>query len=177
MHYAKGSIKKFLEDLSERTPAPGGGAVSALALASAAGLVAMACRFTLGKDKYRDFEKRCRLILKKSLEIERRALALLDADIEAYKNRDSRRSIEVPAQVCRLSLEVLAMADETVQKGNVFLRSDAELAARLASVSISSAFSYVKVNVSKNKVKYGKLLIELKKIADAGRKLSRKYRG
>ncbi|MFA5038527.1 MAG: cyclodeaminase/cyclohydrolase family protein [Candidatus Omnitrophota bacterium] len=177
MTYAGGSIKKFVEDLSSKTPAPGGGSVAALALACGAGLLAMACRYTLGKKTYREFSVRCRLILKRSLEIRRQALGLMDADIKAYLSKDAEQSIAVPAKVCRLSVEVLRGADEVVGKGSVYLKSDARLAASLACAALAASFSYVRINLLclKREGKNEKLIHELKTRARSVKKLMKAY--
>jgi len=135
-------------------------------LACAAGLVAMACAYTVGKERCKAFWPRARRLLKRSLAIKGEALRLLDADIAAYEGKDQVRSISVPARVCRLSAQTMRLAREVSRKGNRSLRSDADLAVSLARLSAAAARSYVRVNVLhlKNSARYAKLLNELKRL-------------
>ncbi|MDD5019766.1 MAG: cyclodeaminase/cyclohydrolase family protein [Candidatus Omnitrophica bacterium] len=166
MTYARTSVTQYLGDLSKKTPAPGGGSVAALCLACAAGLVAMVCEYTIGKETCKAFSSRARCLLKRSLKIRDEAVRLVDADIRAYLKKDRAQSIAVPARICRLSAETARMAREVAQKGNKNLRSDADLAASLAKAAVSGSRSYVRVNIRslKNSRKYAKLLKELKTI-------------
>ncbi|MFB3919179.1 formiminotetrahydrofolate cyclodeaminase [Candidatus Velamenicoccus archaeovorus] len=167
MRYAKAPLSRYAADLSKKMPAPGGGSVAALMLACAAGLVAMASAYTVGKERYRAFGPRARRILTRSLAIQEEALRLLDADVAAYQSKDEARSISVPARVCRLSAETMRLAREVSRKGNRSLRSDADLAVSLARLSATAARSYVRVNVLhlKNSARYAKLLNELKRLS------------
>lgn len=147
MDYAQAPIKKFLDDLSSRTPAPGGGSVAAFVLAASAGLLSMACRYTIGQKSCRPFSGRAQAILKISERIRKQALILGDADVRAYLKKDKDQSIAVPARVCRLSAEILSCAKEVVRRGNQRLASDALLAASLSSASMTAALMYVRVNL------------------------------
>jgi formiminotetrahydrofolate cyclodeaminase len=164
MRYAQAALSKYVTDLSKKIPAPGGGSVAALMLACAAGLVAMTCAYTIGKERCRAFAPRARRLLKRSLTIKDEALRLLDADVAAYQSKDEARSISVPARICRLSAEMAHLAREAARKGNQSLRSDADLAVSLARLSVAASRSYVRVNVLhlKNSSRYAKLLSELK---------------
>jgi len=167
MRYTKALLSRYVADLSKKMPAPGGGSVAALMLACAAGLVAMACAYTVGKERYKAFAPRARRLLKRSLTIKDEALRLLDADIAAYQGKDQARSIWVPARVCRLSAETVRLAHEVSRKGNRSLRSDADLAVSLARLAAAAGRSYVRVNVLclKNSSRYAKLLNELKRLS------------
>jgi len=158
MGYIQGSIKKYLNDLSARTPAPGGGSAAALSAAMAAGLVAMACQFTLGKEKYKGFQARCRRILRESLKTKDKLSRLADADVKAYKSRDLDQAIRVPAEVCVLSCRIMESGAEVLEKGNKILASDALLGVLLAGVSFSAGLMYVEVNLKYAKDKAKKYL-------------------
>jgi formiminotetrahydrofolate cyclodeaminase len=144
--YRKGSIERYLADLGGPAPAPGGGSAAALAAATAASLVAMACRFTIGRDRYKAFGPRAEKILAQSLKRRKRLGVLLDADAQAYGRKDWEAALRVPAQVCLEAAGILADAWLLIEKGNKNLVSDAMLAALLARVSFESAFSYVLIN-------------------------------
>ncbi len=146
MLYRKGSIERYLADLGGPAPAPGGGSAAALAAATAASLLAMACRFTIGRDKYKTFGPRARKILAQSLRRQKRLSVLLDADAQAYGRKDWEAALRVPAQVCLEAAGILEDACLLMEKGNRNLVSDVMLAALLARVSFESALFYVMIN-------------------------------
>jgi len=147
MNYAKASIADYLENLSAQTPAPGGGSSAALSAAMAASLIAMVCRFTLGKEKYKKFDLRLQAILAEALRGQQRCLKLLDEDIRAYASGDLEKSLYVPLEICFLSYDLIKLSKEVLKKGNARLASDTVLAAGLAEVAYTGAFYYCSVNV------------------------------
>lgn len=128
-------------------PAPGGGSAAALCAAMSASLVSMACRYTLGKEKYKLSQDSIKKILKKSVLFEKRLAGLVDKDIEAYASKDFKKAIQTPAQICSLSYELLELIDELLVKGNRNLLSDVALAAMLAESSFIGGLFYIRVNV------------------------------
>lgn len=169
MKYIQRSIAKYLEDLGAKMPAPGGGSAAALSAAMAAALIGMSCHFTIGKEKYRKFDRRAKAILAQSATIRRRLAALVDEDIEAYGRRSIGRAIEVPAQVCFLSVDLLRYAGELMEHGNKNLFSDAALAASLAAAAFAGSFLYVRCNMrslgSNERKRYAPLFARLKTLA------------
>lgn len=147
MKYIKQTIEKYLNDLSARTPAPGGGSVAALSGAEAASLVVMACSFTIGKDKYKKHETRLKKISKEAMKIRKRFISLVDEDIAAYGSGDMKEAIRVPSEVCFLSYALLKLAQETIGKGSKMLVSDVALAFMLSEASFSGGYLYVLANV------------------------------
>ncbi|MFH0941352.1 MAG: cyclodeaminase/cyclohydrolase family protein, partial [Candidatus Omnitrophota bacterium] len=125
--YINSPIKKYLKDLAAKTPAPGGGSAAALSSALAASLMCMAAQFTLGKEKYVAFAPRAKKILATSSRMQAKLSALLDEDVSAYKNKDMKKAIQVPAQVCQLSYELMGFAVELLERGNKNLATDAGL--------------------------------------------------
>jgi formiminotetrahydrofolate cyclodeaminase len=167
MTYIKGKIKDYLSDLAARTSAPGGGSAAALSAAMAASLVAMACRFTIGKDKFKSVERRMKGILLKANRSQARLEQLVDLDAAAYLSGDLKKSIKVPAEVARLSYEVAVCARDVMDLGNKNLATDAGLAVTLAATSFFSALSYVTVNLRWAKAapaEYKKWTGELRKL-------------
>ncbi len=57
MSYKEQSLKKYLDDLAEKLPAPGGGSAAALNAAIGAALISMVVNFTLGKSRYAKYEE------------------------------------------------------------------------------------------------------------------------
>src|ERR1700744_2587835 len=70
------TITAFLDQLAARVPAPGGGATAALHAAQAAALLAMVARYSKGAEMEH--------ITARADELRRDALALADADAEAF---------------------------------------------------------------------------------------------
>ncbi len=57
MAYAKESIEKYIQDLAARVPAPGGGSAASLVGALGISLLEMVANYTIGKEKYKQYEK------------------------------------------------------------------------------------------------------------------------
>lgn len=174
--YINSSIKKYLKDLAAKMPAPGGGSAAALSTALAASLVCMVSQFTLGKEKYAGFKPRAEKILAASSRMQADLSALLDEDVSAYRNKDMKKAIQVPAQVCRLSYELMGFAVELLERGNKNLATDAVLAVLLSEAGFQAGFSYVRVNLKclKEAYSYRSLLKKLNATAKKIKALRRK---
>ncbi|MFA6357599.1 MAG: cyclodeaminase/cyclohydrolase family protein [Candidatus Omnitrophota bacterium] len=136
MKYKIQSITKYLNDLSAKLPAPGGGSAAALNAAMAASLISMVINFTLGKPKYAAFESQLKNILIKSERLRFKLLDLVDLDVEAYQSKDIRKAIDVPLVLSRLSYQAAKLCPPLIKKGNVNLISDVAVAV----VFLESAF-------------------------------------
>ncbi|MDD3345240.1 MAG: cyclodeaminase/cyclohydrolase family protein [Candidatus Omnitrophica bacterium] len=146
MEYKNRSIKKYLNDLSARIPAPGGGSAAALTAAMGAGLLGMAVGFTLGKPRYAKFETELKAILSRSERLAEDFLRLVDLDITAYRSGDARKALDVPLMLARLCYEAAKLCPALLKKGNPALSSDVAIAA----VFLESAFSSACINVRIN---------------------------
>lgn len=164
MKYIDSTIKKYLADLSAKTPSPGGGSAAALSLAMAASLVSMGCRFSIGKEKYRRWKKRLKKDLSESLSVQCRASGLMDEDAAAYRLKDFKRAVSVPAEVCRLSYRTMGLAYELMRYGNKNLASDTAMALLLAELSFVTGFFYVQANTKEHKKLYKELTALSKKV-------------
>ncbi|NOZ64318.1 MAG: cyclodeaminase/cyclohydrolase family protein [Caldiserica bacterium] len=76
-----GLLKPYLEDLASAKPAPGGGSAAALVGALAASLVCMVANFTVGKEKYREFEETAKKVLQEAEKIKDALLQLAEEDV------------------------------------------------------------------------------------------------
>jgi formiminotetrahydrofolate cyclodeaminase len=145
-------VADLLDAVAAREPAPGGGAVAALAAALAAGLVSMANRFSdTGAER--------------AEELRAAAAALADADAAAYDGylraaRSARVSgdraaaeaalmaaTDVPLAVLDIAVEVAMLAAATAANGNKRLRGDATAAVLMASGAAEIAAVLVRENV------------------------------
>jgi formiminotetrahydrofolate cyclodeaminase len=117
-------LDEFLEAVAADTPAPGGGSVAAVVVAMAAGLTAMAARFSVGRwDDAQGVAAR--------------------ADGNALA-----RAAEVPLTIAREASEVAALAALVASRGNPNLRGDAVAAALLAAAGGRSAANLVEINLA-----------------------------
>jgi len=79
-------IDGFLSELSSNSPAPGGGSVAALSGALGAALSSMVCNLTVGKEKYADVQNEIKDALKKSEQLRKDLIKLIDEDTEAFNS-------------------------------------------------------------------------------------------
>jgi formiminotetrahydrofolate cyclodeaminase len=145
-------VADLLDAVAAREPAPGGGAVAALAAALAAGLVSMADRFS---DTGAERPEQLRAA----------AAVLADADAAAYDgylraarsarasgDRDAVRSAldtatDVPLAVLDIAAEVARLAIAVATDGNQRLRGDATAAVLMASAAAEIAAVLARENV------------------------------
>jgi len=153
-------VRGFLDQLAARAPTPGGGGAAAVTGALAAGLVAMAARFSVTQlPGAGDLAVRAD-------ELRRRAADLADTDARAYQAvLDARRlppgggrrqrkvrealagAAVVPLEICQIGALVAEMAVRVAEAGNPNLRGDAVTGALLAAASARSAACLVEINV------------------------------
>jgi formiminotetrahydrofolate cyclodeaminase len=167
--YVNESIKRYLDDLAAKTPAPGGGSSAALAGAMASSLMAMALNFTIGNEKYRDFEASAREMLSKAEKLRSDFIRFFEEDTASYSavakayklSRDSdadkikrKRAIKeamkqatlTPLHVCQHAVEAMKTCPELARRGNKNLICDVEVPVRL----LEAAFYSAKINVAMN---------------------------
>lgn len=159
----------FLDQLAAATPTPGGGAAAAHTAAEGAALVAMVARLTTGKKKYIDVSERMFEIINIAEEYRQKLTqaglddsAAFDKVMEAFrmpKNSDQElaareeaiqkatiHAAEVPLQVAQMALEVMKLAFEAAQTGNLNAISDAASGLFFAKAALTSACLNVRTN-------------------------------
>lgn len=146
MEYKNQNLVKYLEDLSAKLPAPGGGSAAALNAAMGASLISMVINFTLGKPKYTAFESELKEILVKSEKLRNDFLELVDLDVVAYESKNIRKALDVPFMLSRLCCQAAKLCPPLVKQGNVNLISDVAVAA----IFLESAFMAACFNVEIN---------------------------
>jgi methenyltetrahydrofolate cyclohydrolase len=144
-------VRGFLDQLAARTPAPGGGGAAAVTGAMAAGLVAMAARFSAtrlpGAGELAD----------QADELRRRLAQLAEEDAQAYAAVLASRGPEhkeallgaamIPLEIAAIGARVARLAVPVAEAGNPNLRGDAVTGAVLAAASARSAACLVDINV------------------------------
>jgi formiminotetrahydrofolate cyclodeaminase len=153
-------VERFLDRIASAEPAPAGGSVAALAVAMAAGLVAMAARLAHEWPKADEVVDRAEALRSKMT-----TLTLADEDayakvIEALRlptdspSRDAEvetalsGAADVPLAVAEAAAEVAMLAALVAQEGNERLRGDALVAAELAEAGARGAAELVAINLA-----------------------------
>jgi len=147
MLYKNETIKKYLDDLAAKLPAPGGGSAAALNAALGVSLISMVANFTIGKPKYAKFEAQVKKILHDSEKLRAEFLNLVDLDISAYNSKDMRQALNVPFMCCRLCFEAAKLCPDMVKIGNINLASDVAVAAVMLESAFVSAYFNVDINL------------------------------
>jgi formiminotetrahydrofolate cyclodeaminase len=153
-------VRSFLDQVAARTPAPGGGVAAAVTGAMAAGLVAMAARFSAtrlpGAGELADQADKLRRRLDQLADMDARAYAaVLDAGRQPGDDGQRRERMReallgaahVPLEIAGIGVEVAVMAARLAEAGNPNLRGDAVTGAVLAAASARSAACLVDINV------------------------------
>ncbi len=163
--YNKFPIDKYLDHLSSRVPAPGGGSAAALCAAMAAALLSMTLNFTIGKPKYAKNEKWLKSALKKSESLRFEFMRLVDLDAVAYASGNLRDSLNVPFMLSRLCLQGAELTMSLSRKCNPNLISDIGVAAVFFESAFFAASLNVKINLKliKERAFLSPVLAELRK--------------
>ncbi len=163
-------LREFANELSKDSPAPGGGSVSALAGALAAGLSSMVANLTFGKKEYQTVREEMRELAVNAQELKDDLLRYVDRDTEAFnavmaafalpKKTDeqkvardravqeaTRKASVVPLDVMKKSLAVIRLASIVAEKGNENAVSDAGVAALMGLSAVKGAGYNVLINL------------------------------
>lgn len=161
------TIGDFLGQLAARVPAPGGGATAALHAAQAAALLAMVARYSDGARYDAGLMNR---VVTEADGLREEALRLAQADAEAFgavgeayrlpKDTDEQKAArseaiasavagaaQPPADVIRLSVLIVSLAEDLLPTGNRNVITDVAAAAEAARAAAVTALVNVEVNV------------------------------
>jgi pimeloyl-ACP methyl ester carboxylesterase/formiminotetrahydrofolate cyclodeaminase len=163
VNYLEQPLAGFLDSVASGEPAPGGGAVAAVAVALAAGLSGMAAR--LSTNDLADAAE----LAERADYLRRKVAPLARADAEAYgrvlaayhTSRDGDPEVrhervwralsgaaDVPLAVAETGAEVAGVAAHLAREGNPNLRGDAVVAALLAEAGVRAAAVLVEINMT-----------------------------
>ncbi len=163
-------IKDFIKKLASGSPAPGGGAASALTGAEGVALLIMVTNFTIGRDRYREFEEDNLMMREKANEILSEFLLGIDKDKEAYyklseafkmpknteeekklrRNEISKEAISAglaPLRIMEIGVNGLKIAKGLIKKSNPNLIDDVYVGAIHLKASIDGAGRNVDANI------------------------------
>jgi formiminotetrahydrofolate cyclodeaminase len=161
------TITAFLDQLAARVPAPGGGATAALHAAQSAALLAMVARYSNGAKYDADVMNH---VITEADGLRQDALTLAEADAaafgavgEAYQlpretpEQKEARSAAIaratagaarpPADVVRLTLLLVSLAEELLPTGNRNVITDVAAAAEAARAAAVTAQVNIEVNL------------------------------
>jgi formiminotetrahydrofolate cyclodeaminase len=160
VNYLEQPLSDFLDSVASGEPAPGGGAVSAVTVALAAGLCSMAAH--LSADYLADAAE----LAVQAEHLRERVAPLAQEDATAYEHvmvayRAPRDLVErqqrirtalsgatdVPLTIAEAGAAVAEVAARLVREGNPNLRGDAVAAALLAEAGVRAASVLVEINM------------------------------
>jgi methenyltetrahydrofolate cyclohydrolase len=144
-------VRGFLDQLAARTPTPGGGGAAAVTGAMAAGLVAMAARFSGRQlpeaDDLADEADRLRYMASQLADMDARAYAAVLASRGPERKEALLAAAMIPLEIAAIGARVAGLAARVAEAGNPNLRGDAVTGAVLAAASARSAGGLVDINV------------------------------
>ncbi len=168
--FREAAMEEFINGLSADDPTPGGGTVSAMAGAMAAGLVIMVAALTDGKNAYKEAWEEAAACSEEAELLREELLDLADEDTHAFdqvmaalrmprgSEREkkararalqgaTRQATEVPRQVVSRCLQVTVLALQMAERGNANAVSDALVAGELAAAGLRGALANVRINL------------------------------
>lgn len=159
------SCERFTAELASRAPVPGGGSVTALLAALSASLCAMAARLSCARAEDPAVGEALEEAGERADQLRQRALALIDADAEAFfplsrayglpmdapgradtLRQLSLRAAQVPLEMLRLCGDVAQLLELLLQGASRLLLSDVGCAAAVCRSAVDCAVMNVLVN-------------------------------
>jgi formiminotetrahydrofolate cyclodeaminase len=163
-------LNVFLEKTASSDPVPGGGSISALAAASAAGLVEMVANLTSGGKESEATQTQMKEISREAAAFRVKLSECIDRDSEAYQQVMSsfkmsktneaeaktriraiqaalKHAAEVPLWVASETLKLMTLAEIMLKKGNPNAVTDGLVAVMMARTAILGALCNVKINL------------------------------
>lgn len=163
-------IRKYIDTLASKAPAPGGGSASALSGCQGIALVMMVAELTIGKERYAEYEEICQKAIKNGEKVKKDFLKAIDDDTEAYnkvgeafklpKETREEKSIrskaiqeatilatKVPLETMKIAMKGLNIAQELIGKSNPNCVSDIGVGALNLKTALLGAWLNVKINL------------------------------
>ncbi len=156
------TVEEFFQELASKSPAPGGGSVSALSGSLGAGLVSMVSNLSLEEEScdFKELQQRMEREGQNFLQLMEDDTAAFNQVMEAFKlpkddqktrsqaiQKAFRQATEVPLQVMELSCQVLEAAERAVDGGNTNALSDSGVALLTATTALKGARYNVLINL------------------------------
>ena len=197
LNWMEMTLQEFQSKLASKSPTPGGGTASAVALGQSAALVAMVSNLTIGNEKWKEGWQASESPLEVANNTMDEAAILATADSDAFdrvmdsfkmaKNTDEEKqnrrneirnstlhAAEIPYRTANLSLSILEQMKDLSLHANANAISDVGVAALLASAACKGALFNVEINLNSLPEDYGVEMREnLDKINEKCRELSK----
>ena len=164
-HLSALQLYDFTEQVTSKSPTPGGGGVAALLGALATALGAMATNLTMGKKKFLPYEEDHRYILAETNVLRLRFLELIDEDAAAFEPLSRAYSMDkadpayaetirsttlgaaaAPFEMMQCCCRLIDLLEDLKGKCSALLLSDVGCAASAARAALESAAMNVFVN-------------------------------
>jgi len=168
---ARQTLGPWLEALASDAPTPGGGPAAAVVAAAGAALISMVGRLTIGREPFAEVESRMREIVARADEERGRFLELADRDAQVFESymtalrmpreTEEQRSAraasiqeasvaaaDVPLEVARRAVDLMALAAEAAASGNPYAASDGACAAACLHAAAHAALASVRINAA-----------------------------
>jgi glutamate formiminotransferase/formiminotetrahydrofolate cyclodeaminase len=161
------TVREFVDELSSNSPAPGGGSVSALAGAMAAGLAAMVAALSHEKKGFEDKQADLDRIARRAQELKDQLIEAVDLDTAAFDRlleamrlpkddptRDAAMNdatigaTEIPLGVLERCPEVIQLCREVATIGLQASLSDAGVGVQMARAAAAGAYQNVCINLA-----------------------------
>lgn len=161
-NYLNEPLQSYLDRVSAKTPAPGGGSVAACIASLGAALLTMVLNYTIGKEKYAAYQEELEGIREETCRMLEKISRYVEEDSEVYslvrkysseeknpalEEKYLKQSAGIHLDICELSLKIIQFAGVLTEKGNKGLISDTGMAASLAVSSFNSARLNVLINL------------------------------
>ncbi len=179
------SVRQFIEEITSRSSAPGGGSASAAVAAMGAGLGSMAAKLTLGVRKFENVDEKMRRIIPVLHDAANALIPMIDADTNAFKDyvkalglpkesleakkfrnkkmqQGLKKAIEIPLSTMKIADKAWDAMIQVAKYGNIASKSDIEVGARALETGIWGAYKNVMINMQGIKdEKFKKSIIKL----------------
>ncbi|HEX9117757.1 MAG TPA: cyclodeaminase/cyclohydrolase family protein, partial [Anaerolineae bacterium] len=163
-------VNGFLAELASAAPAPGGGAVAALAGALGAALVSMVANLTVGKKDYAGVQDQVQNLLSQAEALRGKLAAAIEDDYTVFMQLSAamklpratdeekaartaavqaalKAATDVPMQIAEGCAAVMKLCRPVAEIGNANAVSDAGVAVLLAEAGLRSAALNVMINL------------------------------
>lgn len=164
------SYDSFIERLASPSPAPGGGAASAMVSVVASSLNRMVANLTVNKKKYAEYSQEMSGIIEKSKSIDNELRQLMKEDEDAFNGimkalklpreteqekaarkeelvKATKEAINAPWKIARASRDVLELSLTLAEHGNRNAITDAACAALFADAAVRGVLYNVSINL------------------------------
>ncbi|MGB9771124.1 MAG: glutamate formimidoyltransferase [Candidatus Kapaibacteriota bacterium] len=167
---ANSSVREFIQKISARTPAPGGGSASAAIAAIGSALGCMVAQLTYGVRKFEHLTDDLRKVIPPLYYTTRELISMIDADANAFNEymeamrlpktspeeiltRENamqeglKKAIMVPLTTMRLAFQCWEALKEVARIGNISSKSDIEVGAKALETGIWGAYRNILINL------------------------------